>query len=186
MFIYKKFLFMKKIVPVILFVALCLLAGYVSRLLQASSLEMWYYTLIQSPLTPPAAVFPVVWSVLYILMGVAAGILWGERSIYSRLLFTLFSLQLLFNIAWSFCFFYMQSPLMGLVVILVKQFSLSVIPIFAAGFKKANMSLCTSIERSPYPGLNLGRSKSPLFARLFFISSQKASQSASTLSLPSA
>ena len=118
MFIYKKFLFMKKIVPVILFVALCLLAGYVSRLLQASSLEMWYYTLVQSPLTPPAAVFPVVWSVLYILMGVAAGILWGERSIYSRLLFTLFSLQLLFNIAWSFCFFYMQSPLLGLVVIL--------------------------------------------------------------------
>lgn len=110
---------MRKIVPVIVFVALCLLAGYVSRLLQAFSLVEWYPSLIVSPLNPSAGVFPVVWLVLYVLMGVAAGIMWGVRSIYSRLLFTLFTMQLLLNVLWSFCFFYMQSPLMGLVVLLV-------------------------------------------------------------------
>ena len=110
---------MRKVVPVILFVAICLFAGYVSRLLQASSLAGWYPSLVLSPLTPPAAVFPVVWGVLYVLMGVAAGTMWGVRSIYSRLMLTLFTTQLLMNILWSFCFFYMQSPLMGLVVLLL-------------------------------------------------------------------
>ena len=110
---------MRKVVPVILFVAICLFAGYVSRLLQASSLVGWYPSLVLSPLTPPAAAFPVVWGVLYVLMGVAAGIMWGVRSIYSRLMLTLFTTQLLLNVLWSFCFFYMQSPLMGLVVLLV-------------------------------------------------------------------
>lgn len=108
---------MKRVVPVILFVALCLFAGYVSRYLQAVSLAEWYPVLVLSPLTPPSSVFPVVWTLLYVLMGIAAGIMWGEYSVYSRLLFTLFSLQLVLNVLWSFCFFYMQSPLLGLIVI---------------------------------------------------------------------
>lgn len=108
---------MKRVVPVILFVALCLFVGYVSRYLQAVSLAEWYPALVLSPLTPPSSVFPVVWALLYVLMGIAAGIMWGEYSVYSRLLFTLFSLQLVLNVLWSFCFFYMQSPLLGLIVI---------------------------------------------------------------------
>ena len=108
---------MKRVVPVILFVALCLFAGYVSRYLQAVSLAEWYPALVLSPLTPPSSVFPVVWALLYVLMGIAAGIMWGEYSVYSRLLFTLFSSQLVLNVLWSFCFFYMQSPLLGLIVI---------------------------------------------------------------------
>ena len=109
---------MKRILPIIGFVALALFAGYISRLLQSSSLELWYPAVVKSPLTPPDAFFPIVWGVLYILMGVAAGLLWSVRSIYSRLLFTLFALQLVLNVLWSFCFFFMQSPVMGLVVIL--------------------------------------------------------------------
>lgn len=109
---------MKRLFPIICFIAVALFAGYISRLLQAFSLEFWYPALAKSPLTPPDAVFPAVWGVLYILMGVAAGILWNVRTIYSRLLFSLFALQLVLNVLWSFCFFYMQSPLLGLVAIL--------------------------------------------------------------------
>lgn len=109
---------MKRVVPIIVFVAICLLVGYLSRLLQAFSLEYWYPTLTISPLSPPGVAFPIVWGVLYLLMGVSAGLMWGVRSIYSNLLLTLFTLQLLLNVLWSFCFFYMQSPLMGLVILL--------------------------------------------------------------------
>lgn len=109
---------MKKVVPIIVFVAICLLVGYMSRLLQAFSLEYWYPTLTISPLSPPGVAFPIVWGILYLLMGVSAGLMWGVRSIYSNLLLTLFTLQLLLNVLWSFCFFYMQSPLMGLVILL--------------------------------------------------------------------
>lgn len=109
---------MKRVVPIIVFVTICLLVGYMSRLLQAFSLEYWYPTLTISPLSPPGVAFPIVWGILYLLMGVSAGLMWGVRSIYSNLLLTLFTLQLLLNVLWSFCFFYMQSPLMGLVILL--------------------------------------------------------------------
>lgn len=109
---------MKRVVPIIIFVALCMLAGYASRLLQEGALEQWYPTLVVSPLSPSNAVFPIVWTILYILIGVSAGVMWNVHSVYSRLLLTLFFLQLLLNVLWSFCFFSMQSPLMGLVVIL--------------------------------------------------------------------
>ncbi len=110
---------MKRILPFLLFVALCLFAGYLSGLMQTASLGNWYPYIIKSPLTPPAVLFPVIWTALYILMGIVAGILWNSVTIYSRLLFTLFFAQLFFNLLWSFCFFYMQSPLMGLVVLMV-------------------------------------------------------------------
>ena len=110
---------MKRAVSYLLFVLLCLGVGYLSSFLQACSLEAWYPMLVKSPFTPSPAVFPVVWFVLYLLMGVVAAMVWNNPSIYSRLLFTLFLSQLLLNVVWSYCFFYMQSPLMGLVVILV-------------------------------------------------------------------
>lgn len=110
---------MKRILTSLFFVILCLVVGYISGLMQAASLETWYPFITKSPITPPAAVFPVVWTILYILMGIVAGILWSRNSIYSRLLFTLFFAQLLFNLLWTFCFFYMQSPLLGFVVIMV-------------------------------------------------------------------
>ena len=110
---------MKRILTSLFFVILCLVVGYISGLMQAASLETWYPFITKSPITPPMAVFPVVWTILYILMGIVAGILWSRNSIYSRLLFTLFFAQLLFNLLWTFCFFYMQSPLLGFVVIMV-------------------------------------------------------------------
>ena len=110
---------MKRLLTSLFFVILCLVVGYISGLMQAASLETWYPFITKSPITPPAAVFPVVWTILYILMGIVAGILWSRNSIYSRLLFTLFFAQLLFNLLWTFCFFYMQSPLLGFVVIMV-------------------------------------------------------------------
>ena len=110
---------MKRILTSLFFVILCLVVGYISGLMQAASLETWYPFITKSPITPSAAVFPVVWTILYIRMGIVAGILWSRNSIYSRLLFTLFFAQLLFNLLWTFCFFYMQSPLLGFVVIMV-------------------------------------------------------------------
>ena len=110
---------MKRLLTSLFFVILCLVVGYISGLMQAAALETWYPFITKSPITPPAAVFPAVWTILYILMGIVAGILWSRNSIYSRLLFTLFFAQLLFNLLWTFCFFYMQSPLLGFVVIMV-------------------------------------------------------------------
>jgi tryptophan-rich sensory protein len=103
---------------VLKFVVLSLLVGYVSSLLQRESMSTWYPLLNKSSLTPPGNVFALVWGVLYILMGISAGLVWGRRTSASWMLLLMFLLQLFMNLLWSFCFFYMQLPLLALVVLL--------------------------------------------------------------------
>ena len=54
--------------------ALCLLAGGVSSLAQAGALESWYPSLAKPFFTPPDRIFPIAWSILYILAGVSIGL----------------------------------------------------------------------------------------------------------------
>ena len=108
---------MSKSISIALSVAVCLLVGYLSNLLQAESLATWYPTLNKAPLTPPGWVFAVVWSILYVLIGISAGLLLAGNNITKRLLLALFVVQLFFNLLWSFCFFTMQSVTLGVAVL---------------------------------------------------------------------
>lgn len=108
---------MSKSISIALSVAVCLFVGYLSNLLQAESLATWYLTLNKAPLTPPGWVFAVVWSILYVLIGISAGLLLAGNNITKRLLLALFVVQLFFNLLWSFCFFTMQSVTLGVAVL---------------------------------------------------------------------
>ena len=110
---------MKKVFYVIVAIALCLFVGWVSSLLNVESISSWYPTLNRSSLTPPAVAFPIVWSVLCVLIGISAGLLYGAHDLSKKLLLWLFVLQLFFNVSWNFLFFYLQSPIMGFVNLLV-------------------------------------------------------------------
>ena len=110
---------MKKVIPILEFVVLSFVVGYLSRLLQSSSMETWYPDLYKSSLTPPGYIFSLVWGVLYLLMGISAGLVWSMRTLYSWLLTILFVVQLIINLAWSFTFFWMKSPVAGLVVLVL-------------------------------------------------------------------
>lgn len=115
---------MNKFFSIFMWVALCLVTGSVSSVLQADSIVYWYPTLEISPLSPPGRVFPVVWCILYLLMGLSVGLLYGIRSIYARFLYMLFIVQLVLNFLWSMFFFYMQSPLLGLAdIVLLDMFA---------------------------------------------------------------
>ena len=108
---------MKAFFTVLRFVALSLIVGYLSMLLQRESLEVWYPLLRKSSLTPPGYVFAIVWFVLYVLMGVSVALVSRARTNYSWVLVLLFYMQLLLNLMWSFCFFFLQLPLLALVVL---------------------------------------------------------------------
>ena len=108
---------MKKYLAYIIFVLLAYAVGYVSMNMQKDALVEWYPYLEKSSLNPPGIVFAIVWPVLYLLMGVSAGVLWNVHSIYSWFVILIFFVQLGLNLMWSFCFFYMRSPSMGLVVL---------------------------------------------------------------------
>lgn len=110
---------MKRFFSVLKFVAVPLLVGYISMLLQSDSMENWYPTLAKSSLTPPGYVFSVMWTLLYILMGVSAFIVWNRPTPGSWVLKILYSLQLFFNLLWTFSFFFMCMPLLAFIVIVI-------------------------------------------------------------------
>ena len=81
------------------------LAGWLTR----EGTKLYTESIVQPPLSPPAIVFPIVWAVLYALMGVSAARIWmappsGDR----RLGLPLFAGQLAFNFFWSIIFFDLQ------------------------------------------------------------------------------
>ncbi len=102
-------------------VVVCLLIGFLSGLATQSSVNDWYATLNKPSFTPPNWLFGPVWTLLYIMMGVAAGIVWS-KGFYHRWVKTAlyhFGFQLLVNALWSVVFFGFQNPFWALLVILV-------------------------------------------------------------------
>lgn len=89
----------------ILWLALCAVAGFIGAVASANAPE--FYSLLDKPAwAPPPAVFGPVWTLLYILMGVAAWLVWRERG-WARATgaLGLFVLQLALNAVWSWLFF---------------------------------------------------------------------------------
>lgn len=98
----------------------CLAIGFLSSIATQSSVNDWYLTLNKPTFTPPSWLFAPVWTALYILMGIAAGMVWakGYHHIWVKTALYHFVFQLLLNALWSIVFFGLKSPLLGLVVIL--------------------------------------------------------------------
>jgi len=111
----------KRILYITISVAVCLLIGFLSSIATQSSVNDWYVTLNKPGITPPNALFAPVWTVLYILMGISAGIVWskGYHHIWVKTALYHFVFQLLFNALWSIVFFGLKNPLLGFVVILI-------------------------------------------------------------------
>lgn len=64
------------------------------------------YFLINKPaLSPPAFIFPIVWSILYILMGISSYIVYESNSSGKSSALKTYAIQLLFNFFWSIIFF---------------------------------------------------------------------------------
>ena len=67
-----KTLCMKKTLSVLMAIVICFFTGWLSSLLNTPAIDGWYQSLDRSSLTPPDYVFPVVWTILYLLMGISA------------------------------------------------------------------------------------------------------------------
>lgn len=84
--------------------------GALSGWLTREGTKSYQQTIVQPPLSPPAIVFPIVWAILFALMGIGAARIYlspasGARS--RGLL--LFFVQLAFNFLWSILFFNLQA-----------------------------------------------------------------------------
>ena len=90
--------------PLIVSLAASLGVGALSALLTKGSMEKYAF-LDQPPLAPPGWVFPVVWTALFILMGVAAYLVWVANGPERKRMLTLYGVQLAFNFCWTLIFF---------------------------------------------------------------------------------
>jgi len=93
------------------------LAGGIGSLFTVSAIPTWYATLAKPALNPPSWIFGPVWTTLYLLMGIAAFLVWKkgwDRKDVQKAL-GVFLLQLVLNAAWSIIFFGLHSPLWALV-----------------------------------------------------------------------
>jgi tryptophan-rich sensory protein len=102
-------------------IGICQVAGFIGYLFTQPAISTWYASLRKPFFTPPDWVFGPVWIILYILMGIAASLVWqkssGQRN--SRNALILFGAQLVLNALWPFLFFGLKSPLAGLIEIVV-------------------------------------------------------------------
>lgn len=103
----------------VVFVAIALLAGWIGSMATTPNIPTWYASLVKPVFSPPNAVFPVVWTILYVLMGIAAWLVWRAPADHAhrRIALLAWFVQLGLNVLWPFAFFAAQSPLAGLVAI---------------------------------------------------------------------
>ncbi|HLN95511.1 MAG TPA: TspO/MBR family protein [Flavobacterium sp.] len=109
---------MNRYVKIVLFVATCLTVGFLSGLATREGVTTWYRTIEKPSFNPPNWVFAPVWSLLYVMMGVAAGRIWGRIDASGpevRRALVFFWIQLALNALWSVLFFALWNPLLALV-----------------------------------------------------------------------
>ena len=111
-------------VKLVLFVAFCEMAGVVGAFFTTSSIPTWYAGLRKPVIAPPNWVFAPVWTTLYGLMGVSLFLVWSKTlgKGFGRLAIAVFIMQLVLNVLWSYLFFGLQSPFLGLVEIMILWF----------------------------------------------------------------
>lgn len=90
-------------------IGLALALGGVGGVATAKSIPTWYGTIKKPSWNPPNWIFGPVWTLLYILMGTAAWLVWKKVG-FETTWVAVYALQLALNTAWSFIFFSMQRP----------------------------------------------------------------------------
>lgn len=100
-------------------IAIPLAVGGASSILTMESMEA-FSALNQPPLSPPGWLFPIVWSILYVLMGIAAYLaIVSNRSEDTKTAFRVYGVQLFFNFFWSIIFFNLRAYFFAFVWLLI-------------------------------------------------------------------
>lgn len=108
----------KKLLTICL--AIPLAVGGVSALLTGGGMDT-FETLNKPPLSPPGWLFPVAWTTLYILMGIASYLTLtsGEKQRNVRHALTIYGIQLAFNFLWPIFFFSLSAYLFAFIWLIV-------------------------------------------------------------------
>ena len=109
---------MKRYKPLLIALVIPLAVGGLGALLAGGMSD--YGAMVKPPLSPPGWIFPVVWSILYLLMGLASWRIWkGDATMeQKRKALGLYAAQLFLNLLWPILFFRWQLFLAALVLLI--------------------------------------------------------------------
>lgn len=115
-----------KIIRLLLSLMLCYLVAFLGSAATFSAIPTWYVTLQKPFFNPPNQIFGPVWTLLYILIGIAFFLIWekGFKTKKAQKARNVFFLQLGLNFLWSFVFFSLHSIFFALVVIIALWISI--------------------------------------------------------------
>lgn len=107
------------------FILICFGAAAIGGLVTTPQIPGWYAELAKPTWTPPSWLFGPVWSLLYLMMAVAAWLVWRERGFaVTKWPMIVFGIQLALNSLWSIMFFGLQKPGFALIEIVVLWFAI--------------------------------------------------------------
>lgn len=130
----------KDVIKFVVAIAIAELAGVIGSIFTTPSIPTWYATLAKPELAPPNWIFAPVWTTLFVLMGIAAFLIWrkGLTRKDVQIALGIFLGQLILNTLWSIIFFGFQSPGGAFIEIIFLWFAiLTTIIVFARISKPA-------------------------------------------------
>ena len=110
-----------KIKPYIISILIALAIGGLSAFLTSGNMDI-YSEIDTPPLSPPSILFPIVWTVLYVLMGVSAAMIATDPTASrddKESAISIYSASLVFNFAWSIIFFNLRAFLPAFIWLLI-------------------------------------------------------------------
>ena len=114
------------ILPYLVAIAIPMTVGIISATLTKDSMAV-YGELKSPPLSPPGVVFPIIWTILFLFMGISSAMIYidREKNLESaKSGFAWYALSLILNFSWSIIFFNMQAAFFALIVIILLAYSI--------------------------------------------------------------
>lgn len=108
---------MNKIKEIIISILIPNAIGFLSALL--SNVKDSFDTFNKPSFTPPGIVFPIVWTILYILMGISSYLIYKDNSTYKNGALKVYAIQLILNGLWSIIFFKFKAFFLAFIIIII-------------------------------------------------------------------
>jgi benzodiazapine receptor len=124
---------MRPFLALLIALGVCFAASAIGSAITRPNLD-WYGTLVKPSFAPPNAAFPIVWSILYAMMAVAAWLVWRTpgKEQDKKVALIWFGVQLVIGVLWSVAFFGLHSPPIGFGVILALIVAIVITIVFFA------------------------------------------------------
>lgn len=106
-----------KLIPLIVALTIPFVIAYLGSSVTTPSIGSWYATLNKPSFSPSNWVFGPVWTLLFLLMGIASYLVWKKQKKIKAPL-KLYGTQLIFNFFWSYLFFGLHRPDLALLDII--------------------------------------------------------------------